>query len=90
MLPYIIRFLPVIIIIIAICVIIFTLIYRKTYNTQGKVVFKNWYYYLIFGIMIICSVIIFYRFYYFSEKPGGNYIPPTYTDEGIVPGYVDR
>ena len=63
MLPYIIRFLPVIIIIIAICVIIFTLIYRKTYNTQGKVVFKNWYYYLIFGIMIICSVIIFYRFY---------------------------
>ena len=51
MLPYIIRFLPVIIIIIAICVIIFSLIYRKKYNTQGKAVFNNWYYYLIFGIM---------------------------------------
>ena len=60
MLPYIIRFLPVIIIIIAICVIIFTLIYRKKYNTQGKAVFNNWYYYLIFGIMIICMLLFLF------------------------------
>ena len=35
-------------------------------------------------------VLVFLRFDQFAEKPGGQYIPPRYTNEGIVPGYVNR
>ena len=35
-------------------------------------------------------VLVVFRFIQFGEEPGGKYIPPKLTEEGIEPGHVER
>ena len=85
---YFIRFLPVIII-ITIIIVIWLLASKKNKDPNLS---SNppWFYFIAFAIILFGLILVFLRFDQFSEKPGGNYIPPQYTNEGIVPGYVDR
>lgn len=87
MVAYLMRFLPIIIIIILL--LIWFLLNKKRKNSSKQAT-PPWFYYIALSIIIFGLVLVFLRFNQFSEKPGGKYVPPEYTDEGIVPGYVDR
>jgi len=85
---YIKSFLPVIII-MAIIIVIWLLASKKNKDPNSS---SNppWFYFIAFAIILFGLILVFLRFDQFSERPGGNYIPPQYSNEVIVPGYVDR
>ena len=88
MVAYLIRFLPIIIIIVLLLLI--WLFFKKSKNKSNQLATPPWFYYIALAIIIFGFVLVFLRFNQFAEKPGGQYIPPRYTNEGIVPGYVNR
>ena len=45
---------------------------------------------IIVSIIAFGLVLVVFRFIQFGEEPGGKYIPPKLTEEGIEPGHVER
>ena len=49
-----------------------------------------WFIFIIISVMAFGIVLIAFRFIQFGEEPGGKYVPPKLTEEGIEPGHVER
>jgi uncharacterized membrane protein len=84
---FIIRFLPIIIFLILI--LVWFLLTRKS-NKENRVQKAPWFIFIIISIITFGLVLILFRFIQFGEEPGGKYIPPKLTEEGIEPGHVER
>jgi hypothetical protein len=84
---FIIRFLP-IIIFLAILLIWFILTRNK--DKENKPQKAPWFVFIIIAIIVFGMILILFRFIQFGEEPGGKYIPPKLTEDGIKPGHVER
>ena len=82
---FIIRFLPVIVFIILI--LIWYLLIRKRSDNSKK---APWFVFIIIAIIMFGFTLVLFRFVQFGELPGGKYIPPKATEDGIEPGHVER
>ena len=49
-----------------------------------------WFVFIIISIIIFGFTLVLFRFVQFGEPPGGKYIPPKTTENGIEPGHVER
>ena len=84
---FIIRFLPVIIFLLLLLMwFLLTRRSRKENNSQKA----PWFIFIIVSIIAFGLVLVLFRFIQFGEEPGGKYIPPKLTEEGIEPGHVER
>ena len=84
---FIVKFLPLIIFLI-IVLVWFTL-------TRGKKDSENsrrppWFIFIIITIILFGIILVLFRFVQFGESPGGTYVPPKLTEDGIEPGHVER
>ena len=84
---FIIRFLP-IIIFLAILLIWFILTRNK--DKENRPQKAPWFVFIIIAIIVFGMILILFRFIQFGEEPGGKYIPPKLTEDGIKPGHVER
>ena len=84
---FIIRFLPIIIFLILL--LLWFLLTRRG-NKENKPHKAPWFIFIIISIIAFGIVLTVFRFIQFGEEPGGKYIPPKLTEEGIEPGHVER
>ena len=84
---FIIRFLPIIIFLILL--LLWFLLTRRG-NKENKSQKAPWFIFIIISIIAFGIVLTLFRFIQFGEEPGGKYIPPKLTEEGIEPGHVER
>ena len=84
---FIIRFLPVIIFIFLI-LCWYLLARSKSKDTDLKK--APWFIFIIIAIIVFGLTLVLFRFIQFGEPPGGKYIPPKVTEDGIEPGHVER
>ena len=84
---FIIRFLPVIIFLILL--LVWFLLTRSS-SKNNKSQKAPWFIFIIISIIAFGIVLIAFRFIQFGEEPGGKYVPPKLTEEGIEPGHVER
>tara|TARA_B100000686_G_C16675743_1_gene909016 strand:+ start:423 stop:686 length:264 start_codon:yes stop_codon:yes gene_type:complete len=84
---FIIRFLPIIVFIILVL-----LWYLLARNKSKNAELKNapWFVFIIIAIVVFGLTLVLFRFIQFGDPPGGTYIPPKSTEEGIEPGHVER
>ncbi|MDG2267820.1 MAG: hypothetical protein P8L69_02715 [Alphaproteobacteria bacterium] len=87
MAPFIIRFLPVIIFLIILLVWYLLTRRKKEENISTR---PPWFVFIIIAIILFGIILVLFRFVQFGEEPGGIYIPPKLTEEGIIPGHVKR
>lgn len=84
---FIIRFLPIIIFLILL--LLWFLLTRRG-SKENKPQKAPWFIFIIISIIAFGIVLTLFRFIQFGEEPGGKYIPPKLTEEGIEPGHVER
>ena len=84
---FIIRFLPIIIFLILL--LLWFLLTRRG-NKENRPQKAPWFIFIIISIIAFGIVLTLFRFIQFGEEPGGKYIPPKLTEEGIEPGHVER
>ena len=84
---FIIRFLPIIIFLIIL--LVWYILSRKIKDDDNSVR-PPWFFFIVITIILFGVTLVFFRFIQFEEKPGGTYIPPKMTEEGIEPGHVKR
>ena len=84
---FIIRFLPIIIFLLLL--LVWYLLTRRS-NKESGAQKTPWFIFIIISIIAFGIILIFFRFIQFGEEPGGKYIPPKLTEEGIEPGHVER
>ncbi len=84
---FIIRFLPVIIFLILLLV---WFLLTRCSSKNNKSQKAPWFIFIIISVMAFGIVLIAFRFIQFGEEPGGKYVPPKLTEEGIEPGHVER
>lgn len=84
---FIIRFLPIIIFLLLL--LLWFLFTRKSKNEKGEQK-APWFIFIIIAIIAFGIILVSFRFIQFGEEPGGKYIPPKLTEDGIEPGHVER
>ena len=84
---FIIRFLPFIFFLILL--LLWFLLTRRG-NKGNKPQKAPWFIFIIISIIAFGIILTLFRFIQFGEEPGGKYIPPKLTEEGIEPGHVER
>jgi len=85
--PFIIRFLPIIIFLIIL--LVWYLLTRRS-KEDSNAARPPWFFFIVIAIMLFGITLVLFRFVQFGEDPGGTYVPPELTEEGIVPGHVKR
>ena len=61
---------------------------KKSKDTDLKK--APWFLFIIIAIIVFGLTLVLFRFIQFGEPPGGQYIPPKATENGIEPGHVER
>jgi len=84
---FIIRFLPLIIFLLILLVWYILTRSNKDKNNSGR---PPWFVFIIITIILFGIILVLFRFVQFGESPGGTYVPPKLTEDGIEPGHVDR
>jgi len=84
---FIIRFLPLIIFLLILLVWYILTRSNKDKNNSGR---PPWFVFIIITIILFGIILVLFRFVQFGEPPGGVYVPPKLTEDGIEPGHVKR
>ena len=84
---FIIRFLPIIIFLIIL--LVWYLLTRRN-KEENNSVRPPWMFFIVITIILFGIILVLFRFMQFGEEPGGTYVPPKLTEEGIEPGHVKR
>ena len=84
---FIIRFLPIIIFLIILLVWYILTRKNKEEDSSSR---PPWFFFIVITIIVFGITLVIFRFVQFKEEPGGTYIPPKMTEEGIEPGHVKR
>ena len=66
--------------------------YLLAKNKSQDARFKKapWFIFIIIAVIVFGFTLVIFRFVQFGEPPGGKYIPPKTTEDGIEPGHVER
>ena len=84
---FIIRFLP---IIIFLTILLLWYIISRKNKEEDNPSRPPWFIFIVITIILFGITLVIFRFIQFEEEPGGTYIPPKMTEEGIEPGHVKR